>query len=171
MDKPTARGHVCRHAHPNRKAPAPVTALTLAKPGDLDTILPLIAAYHAEAGIAQDDAGRRSAVAPLLDGSPHGAIYIAGPVRAPIGYAMISFGWSLEFGGLDGILDEIYIRPGVRGRGIGSDMLAALPRALAGAGLRMLHLEVARGDAGTRAFYERMHFAAREDYILMSRKL
>ncbi len=149
----------------------PVTALTLAKPGDIETILPLIAAFHNEAGIAQDDAGRRAAVAPLLDGSPHGAIYIAGPVRAPIGYAMISFGWSLKFGGLDGILDEIYIRPGVRGRGIGSDMLAALPRALGAAGLRTLHLEVARNDAGTRAFYERMHFTARDDFMLMSRKL
>lgn len=148
-----------------------MTALTLAKSGDLDTILPLIAAFHDEAGIAQDDAGRRAAVTPLLDGSPHGAIYIAGPVRAPIGYAMISFGWSLEFGGLDGILDEIYIRPGVRGRGIGSEMLSALPRALAGAGLRMLHLEAARTDTRTREFYQRMHFTPRDDYILMSRKL
>ncbi|HEY9038640.1 MAG TPA: GNAT family N-acetyltransferase [Roseovarius sp.] len=148
-----------------------MTALTLAKPGDIDTILPLIAAFHAETGIAQDDATRRAAVAPLLDGSPHGAIYIAGPARAPIGYAVISFGWSLEFGGLDGILDEIYIRPGVRGRGIGSDMLSALPRALAGAGLRMLHLEAARNDARARSFYQRMHFTPRDDYVLMSRKL
>jgi ribosomal protein S18 acetylase RimI-like enzyme len=148
-----------------------VTALTLAKPGDIETVLPLIAAFHAETGITQDDAARRAAVAPLLEGSPHGAIYIAGPVRAPIGYVMISFGWSLEFGGLDGMLDEIYIRPGVRGRGIGSEFLAALPRALAGAGLRALHLEVARDNAGTRALYERMHFTAREDHILMSRKL
>jgi len=146
-----------------------VTALTLAKTSDIDSILPLIAAFHTEAGIAQDDAGRRAAVLPLLDGSPHGAIYIAGPVRAPIGYAAISFGWSLEYGGLDGILDEIYIRPGVRGRGIGSDILSALPKALAGAGLRALHLEVARGDDKTRAFYERMHFSARDGYILMSR--
>jgi len=146
-----------------------VTALTLAKPDDIDRILPLIAAFHTEAGIAQDDAGRRAAVQPLLDGSPHGAIYIAGPVRAPIGYAVISFGWSMEYGGLDGILDEIYIRPGVRRRGIGSDMLSALPKALAGAGLRALHLEVARGDDKARAFYERMHFRPRDGYTLMSR--
>src|SRR5690606_19389591 len=107
---------------------------TLAKPDHLDRVLPLIAAFHAEIGIAQDDATRHAAALPLLAGSPHGAIYIAGPVRAPIGYAIVSFGWSMEFGGLDGILDEIYIRPGVRGRGIGANMLSALPLALAGAG-------------------------------------
>ncbi|WP_238987420.1 GNAT family N-acetyltransferase [Roseovarius dicentrarchi] len=148
-----------------------MTALTLAKPGDLDTILPLIAAFHSEAGVMQDDDALRAAVAPLLDGSPHGAIYMAGPVRAPIGYAVISFGWSLQFGGLEGKLAEIYIRPGVRGRGIASDILSTLPRALAGAGLRVLHLETARDDARPRAFYERMHFTAREDIIVMSRKL
>ncbi len=148
-----------------------MTAVTLAKPGDIDRILPLVAAFHTEMGIVQDDAARHAAVAPLLDGSPHGAIYIAGPVRAPIGYAAISFGWSLEFGGLDGILDEIYIRPGVRGRGIGSEMLAALPRALGAAGLRALHLEVARDDAKARGLYGRMHFAPRDGHILMSRKL
>ncbi|WP_243405154.1 GNAT family N-acetyltransferase [Pelagivirga sediminicola] len=148
-----------------------MTALTLAKLDDIDRILPLVAAFHAERGIAQDDAARRAAIRPLLEGSPHGAIYIAGPVRAPIGYAAISFGWSLEFGGLDGILDEIYIRPGVRRRGIGSEILLALPRALGGAGLRALHLETSRDDAALRAFYERMHFEPREDYILMSRKL
>jgi len=146
-----------------------VTALTLAKPDHIDQILPLIAAFHSEVGIMQPDAKRRAAVQPLLDGSPHGAIYIAGPVRAPIGYAAISFGWSLEFGGLDGIIDEIYIHPGVRGRGIGSEMLSAVPKALADAGLCALHLEVARDDDKTRAFYERMHFSPRDGYLLMSR--
>lgn len=153
------------------KGTFPVTALTLAKQGDIDSILPLIAAYHAEVGIAQDDDTRRAAVMPLLDGSPHAVIYLAGPVRAPIGYALISFGWSLKFGGLDGILDEIYVRPGVRRRGIGSEMLLALPRALAGAGLRALHLETARDDRDARAFFKRMHFTARDDYFLMTRIL
>ncbi len=171
MDKHGIGGHGRRAPLMQSKGHRHVTALTLAKPGDIDTTLPLIAAFHAEMGIAQEDAARRAAVAPLLDGSPHAAIYIAGPARAPIGYVVVSFGWSLEFGGLDGFLDEIYIRPGVRGRGIGSDILASLPRALAGAGLRALHLEVARADARTRGFYERMHFNARDDYMLMSRKL
>ncbi len=168
MDSAPLRRHGARTC-PRTKGYPPVTALTLAKPDDIDHILPLIAAFHTEAGIAQDDAGRRASVQPLLDGSPHGAIYIAGPVRAPIGYAAISFGWSLEFGGLDGILDEIYIRPGVRKRGIGTEILSALPKALAGAGLRALHLEVARDDVAARTFYERRHFTARDGYMLMSR--
>lgn len=148
-----------------------MTQLTLAKPADIDRLLRLVADFHLEEGIEQDEATRRAAIAPLLDGSPHGAIYLIGPTRAPIGYVAICFGWSIEFGGMDGFVDEIYIRPGVRGRGIGSEVLSSLPTALARAGLRALHLEVDRENAGNREFYQKLRFSPRERYMLMSRKL
>jgi ribosomal protein S18 acetylase RimI-like enzyme len=156
---------------PNKRPAALVTALTLAKPDDLERILPLVAAFHAEGEIGTDEATRRAAILPLLEGSPHGAVYIIGPARAPIGYAVISFGWSIEFGGLDGFLDEIYIRPGVRGRGIGTEVLNALPKALGGAGMKAVHLEVHRGNDKARALYAALRFEPRDDYSLMSRML
>ncbi|MBZ8119100.1 GNAT family N-acetyltransferase [Roseovarius sp. LXJ103] len=148
-----------------------MTAMTLGKPEDIDRLLPLIAAFHTEEGIDLSDAARRAAVLPLLEGSPHGAIYVIGPSRAPIGYACVSFGWSLEYGGLDGILDEIYIRPGVRGRGIGLEVLRGLPKALGAAGMKAIHLEVRGDNAKARALYEALHFELREGYGLMSRVL
>lgn len=146
-----------------------MTALNLAKPDDLDRVLRLVADFHAEEGITQDTETRRAAILPLLEGSPHGAIYLVGPGRAPIGYAIVSFGWSVEFGGLDGFIDEIYIRPGVRGRGIGTEVLVSLPKALAGAGLRALHLEVDRDNEKARALYSKLNFQPRDRYMLMSR--
>ena len=125
----------------------------LAKPDDLERVMRLVGDFHAESGIAGDETTRRAALLPLLEGSPHGAVYLIGPGRAPIGYIAISFGWSLAFGGMQGAIDEIYIRPAVRGRGIGSEVLLALPRALAGAGLRALHLEVERGNDRARRLW------------------
>lgn len=148
-----------------------MTALHLARPEDIDRLLALIAAFQEEHGLALDDATRRAGLMPLLEGSPHGVAYLIGPQRAPIGYVVISFGWALEFGGMDGFVDEIYIRPGVRGRGIGSEVLTALPKALAGAGLKALHLEVKREDAATRRFYSKLRFQEREDYMLMTLRL
>jgi ribosomal protein S18 acetylase RimI-like enzyme len=148
-----------------------MTALTLAKPEDIDRIARLVADFHAEQDITQTHDARIQALTPLLEGSPHGAIYLIGPGRAPIGYAVVSFGWSIELGGLDGFLDEIYIRPAVRGRGIGTEVLMAIPKALSAAGLRALHLEVDRGDEKTRKLYEKLHFEPRDRYILMTRKM
>ncbi len=147
------------------------TKLHLAGPDDMDRLLSLTQAFHAEMGIETDADHRSRALAPLLDGSPHGAVYIIGPQRAPVGYVIICFGWSLEFGGMDGFVDEIYIRPAVRGRGMASDVLYSLPRALKEAGLTALHLEVDRNDEAAQRLYRRAHFAPRERYMLMTRVL
>ena len=145
-----------------------MTALSLAGPDDLDRLMRLVADFHVEQEIALSDEARRAALVPLLEGSPHGVIYLMGPARAPIGYVAVSFGWSIQFGGMDGVVDEIYIRPGVRGRGIGSEVLLALPNALAKAGLKALHLEVARDNPRARKLYGKLGFAARDGHGLMS---
>lgn len=146
-------------------------ALKLARPEDLDRLMGLVTAFHAEAGIQQDIDQTRNALAPLLEGIPLGCIYLIGPGRAPLGYIVLTFGWSVEFGGMDGYVDEIYIRPAVRGRGIATEVLLDLPKALAGAGLTALHLEVDRTNETTQKLYLRTGFRPRERYMLMSRKL
>ncbi len=148
-----------------------MTALNLAKADDLGRLMPLVAAFHKDMGIDMDDAAREAALLPLLEGSPHGAVYLVGPGRAPIGYVIITFGWSVEFGGMDGFVDEFFIRPGVRGRGIGSEVLRQLPKALASAGMKALHLEVSRDDHKAQNLYTRLRFEPREKYMLMSRKI
>lgn len=148
-----------------------MTALHIAKPEDINRLLPLITAFHLETGIEQTEEARQRAIMPLLEGIPHGVIYLVGPARAPIGYIALSFGWSLEFGGMDGTIDELFIRPGVRGRGIGSEVLLKLPKALSEAGLAALHLEVARNNPHALRFYKKLHFKSRDEYHLMTRTL
>lgn len=147
------------------------TALHLAKPDDLDRLAALVTAFHAEEGLESTDETRRAAIAPLLDGIPHGAAYLIGPSRAPMGYVIVTFGWSLEMGGMDAFVDEIYLRPAVRGRGIASEILISLPKALAQAGVRALHLEVDRDNEAAARLYTRAGFKARDRYMLMSKRL
>ncbi len=146
-------------------------ALHLAGPEDLDRLATLVARFHEETGITLDDDSRRAGLLPLLEGIPHGAAYLIGPSRAPIGYVVVTFGWSVEFAGLDGFIDELYLRRAVRGRGIATEVLSSLPKALAAAGLKGLHLEVDRDAEATRRLYARAGFVERDRYMLMSRKL
>jgi len=147
-----------------------VTQLTLARPEHLDTLLRLVSDCHRESRIPLDEDARRAALLPLLEGSPHGAVYLAGPVRAPIGHVVVSFGWSVAGGGLGGIIDEIYVRPGVRGRGIGTELLQSLPKTLARAGVRAIHLEIGDDDARARRLGERAGFRAAEGKSRISRR-
>ena len=144
--------------------------LTLCGPGALDRLDPMVAAFHAEMGFDSTPEMRAAGLAPLLEGSPYGAAYLIGPERAPVGYLVVMFSWSIEFGGLDTMLDEIWIRPAVRGRGMASEAVEALARTLRSAGATAISLEAEHGSAAAR-FYARLGFEARERYMLMSLRL
>lgn len=145
--------------------------LHLAKPEDLDRLLPMVAAFHQEQGIARSDEQRQTSIQPLLEGLPHGAVYLIGPRKAPVGYLVVSFGYSLELGGIDCFLDEFYVRPAVRRRGMGSEALHALLVTLSGAGVAAMHLEVLRGEGTAQGLYAKFGFQVRDQYNLMTRHL
>jgi ribosomal protein S18 acetylase RimI-like enzyme len=144
-------------------------ALHLAATGDLAALLPMVEAFQAEMEIDRSADHREAAITPLLEGSPHGAVYIIGPRRAPIGYIVVSFGWSLELGGMDGFIDEFFIRKGVRGRGVGGEVLSSLLPTLEKAGIKAMHLEVRADDLRVQGIYKRHRFALRDGYHLMTR--
>ncbi len=144
--------------------------LTLCGPDAYPRLEPMVAAFHGEMGYDSTDEHRRGAILPLLDGSPYGAVYLIGPERAPVGYLVVTFSWSVEFGGMEALLDEIWIRPAVRGRGMAAEAVEALLKALRPAGIVAMSLEAEHGGKAAR-LYSRMRFTARERYMMMSRTL
>lgn len=148
-----------------------MTSLHIAAPEDLDKLEPMVAAYHALEGFQTSEEARRAALAPLLEGNPLGVIYLIGPRKSPVGYIALSFGWSIELGGMDCVIDEFFIRSAVRGRGMGMDVLLGLIPALAQHGLRGISLEVDQTNEKAQRLYQRAGFALRDKYGLMTRRL
>lgn len=145
-------------------------ALHLATLDDLDRLESMVADYHAFRGIESNEDIRHSSLRPLLEGTPHGVAYLVGIRRAPVGYIVISFGYSVELGGIDGFIDEFFIRESVRGRGIGGEVLSSLLPALGQHGVKALHLEVAPDNSKAQRLYSRAGFRLRDGYCLMTRR-
>lgn len=145
-------------------------ALHLAKPDDLPRLQSLVARFHEHISVDQSDDAREAALRPLLDGSPHGVAYLIGPRQGPAGYIIISFGYSVKMGGIAGFVDEFYIRPSIRGRGMGSEVLRSLMPALAEYGVMGLSLELGRDNPDAAKLYTRLGFEKRQDYHLMTCK-
>ncbi len=142
--------------------------INLAGPAQAASCLTLVANYHAEVGAPYDDAHRKAVVEPLLDGSPLGAIWLMGPLRAPLGYVIVTFDWSLAAGGMTGWVREIYIRPNVRKRGIGTETLHAVAVALRAAGVKALHVDLQTADNPQTSFWQRAGFKTQSTaHILM----
>jgi ribosomal protein S18 acetylase RimI-like enzyme len=68
-------------------------------------------------------------------------------------------------------LDEFYIRPAVRGRGMGSEALVSLLKGLSQANVKAIHLEVLRSESSAKGLYRRLGFEMRDEYCLMTRAL
>lgn len=143
----------------------------LAGPADAPKLLPLVAAFLTETSRDAEDAVIENGITPLLEGSPHGAIWLIGPRIAPVGYVCISFGWSLGLGGMTGHLDAFYIRKAVRGRGMGTEAMHGLVKALQGSGLKSLSMITDTQNDAALSLARRSGFEPRGGHAVLGRDL
>ena len=139
--------------------------------GDLDVMAVLAGSYHEFEGIPSDLETRRAVLKPLLADDSLGAIFIANVGEVPAGYIAVCFGYSIELGGRDAFVDELFVEPGFRGHGLGHALVDHAAVFLKGKGVAAMTLEVARANIRGAAFYGKLAFEKRERYFLMSRKL
>lgn len=71
-----------------------------------------------------------------------------------VGYLVVTFSFSFEYGGRDGLVDELWIAPNQRGRGIGSHALAFAEEYCRQQGVVAIHLE-AYGENDAMRLYTR----------------
>jgi len=145
--------------------------LQAAKPDDLQRILPLVAAYHAFEGIDSNAAKRESAIGRLLADASLGGIWLVLADGELAGYIALCRGFSIEFDGFDAFVDEFYLEPEFRGRGIGRFALEAIEAEAGRRQINALHLEVARDNRRAQRLYRSVGFEARDKYLLMSAAL
>ena len=81
--------------------------------------------------------------------------YIFEDEGTPCGFALLSKTFSQEAGGLSVTIEEIYIEPAYRGRGLGTSFFEFLKREIPAMRYR---LEVEDDNEGAKRLYERMGF-------------
>ncbi|MDW8234512.1 MAG: GNAT family N-acetyltransferase [Roseiflexaceae bacterium] len=126
--------------------------------GDLDALLPLIEALHTSDGDPFDPQRTRDALRTLLDHPEYGVVYVAAVDDDIVGYVVGSLGLSIEAGGRFLLIDELYVRPAWRGRGLARALLASLLPYARAHGCRAVELEVGWENDHARAWYERLGF-------------
>ena len=149
-------------------------AVQLAQKADINLILAFCRALNEEdpsftGEITFDEASVRGALEELLANPSLGRAWLVFGDNSPIGYTVLTFGFSLESHGRDGILDEIYISPTYRGQGIGSRVVEFVEAEARRLGLKKLYLEVERNNQQARALYQKLGFQDFNRYLLNKR--
>ncbi|MHB8634711.1 MAG: GNAT family N-acetyltransferase [Thermoplasmatota archaeon] len=127
----------------------------VAVPEDLPHLVALVAAMHREESLPQGPEVQ-VALDDLVRDPRLGFVAVAG--LPPEGYAAVVFGHSLEFGGRDAFLDELFVAPPHRNRGWGTALVAACEREAEARGVRALHLEVDFSNGAGKRLYLRLGY-------------
>ena len=121
-------------------------AVRLAARDDFDGLLRCARAFHAEDGHPLPKAGEVALAALLDTNSPHGRALVLDTEGGIAGYAVLCFGYSVEFGGRDAFVDDLYVAPALRAKGHGRRMMERLAGLARAEGCHALHLEVFTGN-------------------------
>ena len=135
------------------------------RPADLALLESMVRAYYVEDGHSFDAARQRAALAALVEGEPLGRGWLVMLAGRPVGYAVLTLGFSIEAGGCEGCLDELFLVPEVRGRGVGRRVLGLVEEEARRLGVRRLFLEVEHGNQAG-ALYRRAGFVDHRRHLM-----
>ena len=141
-------------------------AIRVAIPGDAPTILAFIRELADYERLLREVKTTVADVEALLfSASPKAFCDIAETADGPVGFALWFYNVS-TFEGRHGLyLEDLYVRPTVRGGGVGKALLAALARRCVDEGLARLEWSVLDWNAPAFAFYNGLGATAKTEWI------
>jgi ribosomal protein S18 acetylase RimI-like enzyme len=132
----------------------------LATVDDADTVARLLHDFNVEFASPSPGVGVLAArLRLLLAGNDTFAILAGHPAVA---VALVTLRPNVWYDGQVALLDELYVAPELRGKGIGSAMMSELISMSRARGVDLIEINVDEGDVDAQRFYERHGFSSTE---------
>ena len=145
------------------------TTFRIAERADSETLLEFMREYYEFDHLSFDEPIARAALTKFVGDESLGRVWLISYEGEAIGYLVLTLGYSLEYGGRDAFIDEVYIRASHRGRGIGQSALAFVEDVCRALGVRALHLEVERANTSAHGLYRKAGFVDHDRYLMTKR--
>jgi ribosomal protein S18 acetylase RimI-like enzyme len=137
---------------------------------DADTLLALIQALNATEDIHHSDDRLRPPLLKLLRSPEIGLVFVAEAAGRAVGYAILTYGYDLEWAGRDAFITDLYVAEHHRRRGVARALMQAVEREARAGGVGALHLAVRPEKAGAGSLYVSLGFEP-APRTLMTKKL
>ena len=102
----------------------------------------------------------RRALAMFVEHPEYGFVWMARREGAVVGCCVVCYAISTSRGSLVAKLDDVNVRPGLEGQGIGTAMMASLKEELRRGGVTRIDTATHFDNPGARRFYERHGFSS-----------
>jgi GNAT superfamily N-acetyltransferase len=140
-----------------------------ARANDLGRLVELMTEFYAESGYCLQSDRAAAAFSQLLADDRLGRIWLLDVDDTSVGYAVLTLGFSMEYGGLDAFIDDLFVQSAHRGQGYGTTAVAVLREACVALGVRAVHLEADGDNPAAQRVYRRAGFEGNTRQLLTLR--
>ncbi len=140
-----------------------------AQSADIELLLAFMRELYALDGYHFEEATARTALEGIVRDPGLGRVWVIGRGEEAIGYLVLVFGYSLEYGGRDAFVDELFVAAGQRQRGVGTRAIEFAAEQCQALGVHALHLEVERANTAAQALYRKTGFEDHDRYLMTRR--
>lgn len=133
---------------------------------DIDWLLAAMREFYAIDGYPFNEVISRQNLEKFIGDDTLGKLWLIESEAKPIGYLVLTFSFSFEFGGRDAFLDELFIDANYRGQGIGKQAMQFLEAECREHGVQALHLEVERNNVVGQQLYKKQGFKDHDRHLM-----
>ena len=130
-----------------------MVTVRLATHADVQDLVELMREFYAESPFPLDEAWAARAFADLLAEPWRGAVWLMEQNGALVGHVVLSVRHAMEFGGLSGYVDDLFVRPAHRRQGAGRAALDTLFAECRRRDCRSIQVEVGPDNRAAMALY------------------
>ncbi len=135
---------------------------------DIPELLALMCEFYAESGYDLDQTVAGAAFAEILSDERLGYVWLIDEETRNVGYLVLTFRFGMEFGGVMACIDDLFVVPQSRNKGLGTAALVQVREFCKSMGIRAITVEVGFSNGPAQAVYRRLGLADTPDRQLLS---
>jgi ribosomal protein S18 acetylase RimI-like enzyme len=136
-------------------------------PGDVAILLPMMRRLALqEPALAFDERAVAATWTEFFSNPDFGVAWLIYVEDEPAGYVILTLGFSFEYGGRDGFIDELYIEEKYRRQGLGRRAMEFVEERARELGVNAIHLEVDHGNEAAIELYRRTGYSDNRRYLM-----
>jgi ribosomal protein S18 acetylase RimI-like enzyme len=125
---------------------------------DIEELVNLMTEFYRESGYRLNSELSRQALSKLIEDPKLGQVWLLQHNNQIAGYVVLTLVFSMEYGGLDAFVDDLFVRSKFRRLGLGRCGLDALLAECRRRGVRAVHIEVGRNNKPAKKLYAKFGF-------------
>ncbi|MEM8968765.1 MAG: GNAT family N-acetyltransferase [Bacteroidota bacterium] len=136
---------------------------------DIPQILEMMSEFYAIDHYSFDAAINEKNLTEFINSPTLGRLYLIREEATTVGYIVLTFGFSFEYGGRDAFIDEFFLKATHRRKGIGTQTMELIEKEATKLAIKVLHLEVETHNTFANRLYIRQGFARNKRSLLTKR--